>query len=499
MASLTTPVAIEPQPLPWRATPLIESGILSRQAGCRVFLKLEHLQPSGSFKSRAIGNLVLSHVRNPSNAGKRLHFFIPSGGNAGLAATVAARSYGFPCTVAIPTTITPLMANQLRAAGANVVVHGDTIDQAAQYMRAVLMRDAAARWGPGTVAVELHPFDRQAIWDGVSSLVDELAEQLPPSDRQQQPLPDCCGCGDCDCDCDCDDHGTATSCSRPASGSDCRAIPCDAIVCSVGGGGLMNGIVQGLQKHAKTAATSSPARPSRRRPSRPHRLLHARPVVNQDVHILAAETHGCESLYESVVHGAGEPVTLPRITSIASSLGVTRVADKTLQNALHPPPGVQVHPVVLSDAEAAMGALRLVDAERILVETACGVAVEAAIGPVAARKGKGKGSARSRTPRSVASDASLESESDEMLPSPPSSAASAASSGDEADEGEAGRPDERWTNRLAQIIPGFNSQSRVVIIVCGGSNVSIDMAAEWRTKLAGGWAREAGDDLKAAA
>ena len=48
--------------LPWIETPLLESSILSRAAGCRIFLKLENLQPASSFKSRGIGNLILQQV-----------------------------------------------------------------------------------------------------------------------------------------------------------------------------------------------------------------------------------------------------------------------------------------------------------------------------------------------------------------------------------------------------------------------------------------------------
>lgn len=351
--------------------------------------------------SRAIGNLVLSHINNPENRGKSLHFFIPSGGNAGLAATVAAKSYGFPCTVAIPTTIKPLMANQLIAAGANVVSHGETIDEAANYMRSVVMEEMTQKYGDAVVSIELHPFDREAIWEGVSSMVDELAYQLP------QPFEDDSG-----------DYADS-------------AIPCDAIVCSVGGGGLMNGIIEGLERYAKGRSP------------------------RKDVHIVAAETLGSESLFQS--YAKRSLVTLPKITSIASSLGVVRVADKTLENALNPPRGVKVHPVVLHDSEAAMGSLRLVDAERILVETACGVAVEAAVGPV---DRKPLNNERAGSPDSMTDTESVE------VPQTNGS----------------------WSNRLAQIIPDFNPSSRVVIVVCGGSNVSIDMAAEWRMKLGEGWA-----------
>src|SRR5213079_3007663 len=88
---------------------------------------------------RAIGNLILSHVANPANRGKRLHFFIPSGGNAGLAAVTAARSLSYPCTVVVPRSTTSVMTDLLADAGANVIVYGDSISDAGKYMREVVM------------------------------------------------------------------------------------------------------------------------------------------------------------------------------------------------------------------------------------------------------------------------------------------------------------------------------------------------------------------------
>lgn len=83
------------------------------------------------------------------------------------------------------------------------------------------------------------------------------------------------------------------------------------------------------------------------------------------------ETHGADSLSASVA--AGELVTLPGITSIARSLGVTRVSEKTWEFAQRS----NVRSVVLSNAQAAMACVRFAAEERIVVEPACGVSVAA--------------------------------------------------------------------------------------------------------------------------
>merc|ERR1712093_932665 len=87
----------------WTRTPLVESPSLSSAAGCRIFLKLDNYQPSGSFKYRGISHLMQSAVLNRSSELlSHLHYYCSSGGNAGIACATAARSMGYPATVVIP-------------------------------------------------------------------------------------------------------------------------------------------------------------------------------------------------------------------------------------------------------------------------------------------------------------------------------------------------------------------------------------------------------------
>lgn len=75
-------------------TPLIFSEKFSKHLGADVFLKLDMLQPSGSFKLRGVGLTV----QEAAKAGA-LCIVSSSGGNAGLAAAYAARNFNLPCTV----------------------------------------------------------------------------------------------------------------------------------------------------------------------------------------------------------------------------------------------------------------------------------------------------------------------------------------------------------------------------------------------------------------
>ena len=133
----------------------------------------------------------------------------------------------------------------------------------------------------------------------------------------------------------------------------------DAVVCSVGGGSMLIGIQQTIKKMVASSGEKPPM-------------------------VLAVETRGAESLNASLL--AGHHITLQQITSIATSLGVSRVAERAYELAQEP----NVRSVVLSDADAAMGCVRFADDERILVETSCGVSLAAVYNGVL-RKALGSG------------------------------------------------------------------------------------------------------------
>jgi L-serine/L-threonine ammonia-lyase len=168
----------------------------------------------------------------------------------------------------------------------------------------------------------------------------------------------------------------------------------DAVVCSVGGGSMLIGIQQTILK--RTAFSGCPP-----------------PTV------LAVETRGAESLNASLV--SGRHVTLDEITSIATSLGVSRVAERAYELAQES----NVRSIVLSDAEAAMGCVRFADDEKLLVETSCGVSLAAVYNGML-RRVVGKGMS-----------------------------------------------DEEW------------SRMKVVVSVCGGSDVSLERIREWRERYDG--------------
>ncbi|EME82712.1 uncharacterized protein MYCFIDRAFT_36447 [Pseudocercospora fijiensis CIRAD86] len=300
---------------PWIETPLIWSRTLSEAAGCRIYLKLENVQPSGSFKSRGVGNYLKSHLSAaPTDDSKanaiatngvsaKPHFFCSSGGNAGLACVHAAVTLGCPATIVVPMSTSDYMIGKLRAAGATEVIqNGSSWVDADTFLREEALPAAKAR---RENAVYVPPFDAPEIWTGNSTIVDEIARQMSKELR----LP-------------------------------------DAIVCSVGGGGLFSGIMQGLDNYAALSSSTK---------------------------VLAVETKGADSLAQSIEKG--EHITLPAITSIATTLGARKVAKRAYDYASDKS---RVTTAVLSDAEAVEACKRFADDERILVEPSCGVALATA-------------------------------------------------------------------------------------------------------------------------
>lgn len=116
----------------------------------------------------------------------------------------------------------------------------------------------------------------------------------------------------------------------------------DAVACCVGGGGLLAGIVEGLRRNA---------------------LAH--------VPVLAVETEGAASYAAALA--AGEPVTLPAITSIATTLGAKRVCRRALELAREH----AVVSLVVDDAQAVAACAKFADEYRLLVEPSCGATLAA--------------------------------------------------------------------------------------------------------------------------
>mgnify|MGYP006201706521 CR=1 FL=1 len=99
-------------------TPLLESRPLSLAAQRTVWLKMEALQPPGSFKIRGIGHACQIHAQRGAK-----RFVSSSGGNAGMAVAYAGRVLNIPVTVVVPQTTTARAQELLRLENAVCTPH----------------------------------------------------------------------------------------------------------------------------------------------------------------------------------------------------------------------------------------------------------------------------------------------------------------------------------------------------------------------------------------
>lgn len=148
-----------------RVTPVIEADVDAFESGGHVWLKLEQLQVTGSFKARGAFNRVRAAVER----GDAVDTVVAaSGGNAGLAIAHAARASGLPAQIYVPETAPPLKVARLREVGADVVQVGTKYADA--YAAAT---DSADRAG----VLFCHAYDQPEICAGQGTLGTELLEQ----------------------------------------------------------------------------------------------------------------------------------------------------------------------------------------------------------------------------------------------------------------------------------------------------------------------------------
>ena len=144
-----------------RETPLEPSPWLSRLGDCHVYLKLENLQTTGSFKLRGAANRLLTLGPKEKANG----VVTASTGNHGSAVAYLLQALGWPGTIYVPNTISAAKLGALERLEANLELHGD--DGVEAEIRARQVAQGSSRYyvspyndlqiiaGQGTVALEI--------------------------------------------------------------------------------------------------------------------------------------------------------------------------------------------------------------------------------------------------------------------------------------------------------------------------------------------------------
>lgn len=150
-----------------RTTPLVPAPALGRRTGADVWLKLESLQRTGSFKLRGAAARLAALVDQGRPA-----VVTASAGNHGLGVAHAARVFGLEATVVVPTSTPAVKRDGIAAAGARVEVAGASYDDAEAEARRRAAQDPALTF--------VSPFDDDHVIAGNGGLLGrELLAQLP--------------------------------------------------------------------------------------------------------------------------------------------------------------------------------------------------------------------------------------------------------------------------------------------------------------------------------
>ncbi|KAJ9118886.1 hypothetical protein QFC24_006085 [Naganishia onofrii] len=306
-------------------TPLVYSTTLSDRTGHDVWLKLETANLSGSFKDRGIfKSAELGYAQH----GPQTHLIAASGGNAGLAAATAAKRLGVRCTVVVPKKTEDKVVRKLQELGAQVENKTvDVLDDADMLARTMAALDPKG--------VYIHPFDSWETALGHSSIVEEIRDQLLAAG-----VPN----------------------GKP-----------DVVTCSVGGGGLIRGIIHGINTMISQHPTFGSPKPK----------------------LIACQDFGAHSFGASFNRWLLDPdaattidgntvVSLAAITSQATSLGAKTCSAAALSAAVaysqsdiisKSEPAPHLSTVIVDDAISASACWQFKRDHHIEVEMACGAAL----------------------------------------------------------------------------------------------------------------------------
>lgn len=268
-------------------TPLLESTAMSKRLGTTVYMKMENSQPSSSFKIRGIGHLCQKLASQSKGV------VCASGGNAGMATAYVARKMGVPATIIVPSSTPELVVQRIQDQKATVKRVGKVWDDA---------NAEALRLADADRLTYVPPFDHPLLWEGHATVITEVAGSLGPG------------------------------------------VKPGAVVVSVGGGGLLCGVIQGMSS-----------------------------VGWSDVPVLAMETEGANCFNAAIK--AGKLVTLDDITSEAACLGAKTACQKAFEYTQSKE--VNIISELVTDQQALHAMETFLDEERVLVEMACGAALAA--------------------------------------------------------------------------------------------------------------------------
>jgi threonine dehydratase len=166
-ARVLEPVAVK--------TPLLPDDVLGQRLGIELWHKAEMLQRGGSFKFRGAYN----YLSGLDPAVRARGVVAPSSGNHGQGVAMAARIYGIPAIVVMPTNVTPAKRAGAERLGARIVLAGTTTQERAEKAREISEAEGMTL---------VHPYDDPAIIAGQGTVGLEICSVIPDVDTVLVPV-----------------------------------------------------------------------------------------------------------------------------------------------------------------------------------------------------------------------------------------------------------------------------------------------------------------------
>lgn len=156
-------------------TPMIPCDAISRATGAQVFLKLDNLQATGAFKERGAANRLALLSASERAAG----VIAMSAGNHAQAVARHASLLGIAATIVMPQHTPATKVTRTASWGARVVLHGETLAEAAEHAHALAAREGL---------VFIHPYDDLAVMAGQGTMALEMLADVPDLDMLVIPV-----------------------------------------------------------------------------------------------------------------------------------------------------------------------------------------------------------------------------------------------------------------------------------------------------------------------
>lgn len=156
-------------------TNLIYSEYFSERTGNKVYLKPENMQYTGAYKVRGAYYKISTLTEEERKRG----LITASAGNHAQGVAYAAKIYGVPATIVMPTTTPLIKVNRTKGYGAKVVLFGNVYDEACQY---------ALQLAKSQGLTFVHPFNDETVATGQGTIAMEIFKELPTVDIILVPI-----------------------------------------------------------------------------------------------------------------------------------------------------------------------------------------------------------------------------------------------------------------------------------------------------------------------